>query len=194
MPIDKINGVSVGAVVTFAHIGRGGLYDIGIGIKYTPAPLWLVSPSIPINDDDSYLFYSNTVPGGIWNTDLGNDRRVDVLKFIQVAGGPRDIGGNGFVLADWDREVFVNKTSLPITIQEQLASISPYLIIAWAQRQTGGIWNSLMYDPADPQNSTLLFYQNGDTASIQVTQACVLSAPGKPARSLVAGWNYQFIW
>lgn len=193
MPIDKINGTAVGAIVTFFHQGRGGLYDIGIGIKYTPTPLWLVAPSIPINDDASLIYYNVQPSSNIWNTDLGNDRRVDVLKFIQVAGGPRDIGGNGFVLADWDREIFVHKTTLPITIQEQLASISGTLIIAWAYRVIGGIGNWLKYDPADPVGSTLLFYQNGDTAQIQVTWACVLSSPGKPTRSLVAGWN-SFVW
>ena len=104
MPVSKVNGESFGATVTFHHRGTGGDFDVGIGIKYTPTPTWAYA-TVTLPNDPDWTPYSVDV-SGVWNTDLPHCRLVDVLKFIQVAGGPRDIGGQGFELADWDRDVY----------------------------------------------------------------------------------------
>jgi len=94
--------------LSFQHVsGPGGSYDIGIGLapgngqvtdwfaslKVVPATLGLMTHVIQF----------------IWPSNYTN-RSYDALKFIQVAGGPRDPGGNGFKIADWDRDVYVQST------------------------------------------------------------------------------------
>jgi len=105
MPIAKFNGEQFRSTITFSHIGEGGAFDVGIALKYTPSPTWAFT-RISIPDTDETLHYTVDV-SGTFSTDLGGDRRIDVLKFIQQAGGPRDISGDGFEISDWDREVYV---------------------------------------------------------------------------------------
>jgi hypothetical protein len=100
----KRNGDTFRAKLTFNHKGAGGDFDVGIGVRYTPEPTWAYN-TVTLPDDPTAKSYTVEVEG-IWSTDLPTGRLVDVLKFIQVKDGPRDIGGQGFIIADPDRDVF----------------------------------------------------------------------------------------
>lgn len=100
MTIGKLNGDVFGARVAFDYKGAGGSFDVGIGLKYTPTPTWAFATITLPPCAAHQPFYVDVQ--GIWYTDLPNGREVETLKFFQIAGGPRDIGGGGFIEADWD--------------------------------------------------------------------------------------------
>lgn len=105
MAVVKSNGQLFYASVEFEYMGPGGSFDIGIGVKYTPYPTWAFT-TVTLPPCAEHKWFSVSVQG-VWNTDLGGGRKVDVLKFFQHAGGSRNISGTGFIEADWDGDVYV---------------------------------------------------------------------------------------
>lgn len=109
--LKKVPGQSYGARINFDHIGPGGSYEIGFGL----AP----SSPTPRVDPSTWLFRNFVVPpdalkggrfidiDGIWPRGLPNGKYV-CMTFVQVPGGPKDPGGNGFLDADWDEGGFLD--------------------------------------------------------------------------------------
>ena len=114
MAIDKYNGDGFGMVLTFEHIGAAEQVDCGVGVNWGSNPYWLFT-HIDTSDDANWTSYSTLNLIGLWDSDLPNDRLVDVLKFIQFRGGPQDIGGQGFIIADWDRDVYRNLVEIGVS-------------------------------------------------------------------------------
>ena len=74
------------------------------------------------------------------------------------------------------------------TIQQQMASIAPFLVDVWVYR--AGVW--LVYSPAHPEVSDLNRLYPGETAIIEVTQICTLTY-GANSYPLQAGHN-AVVW
>ena len=106
MAVDKLVGQDFRSTIAFYHYGEGGEFDVGIGLKYTPSPTWAAKRITISNNSSNFWKVYRVEVSGTFMTDLQDGRTVDVLKFIQVAGGQLDIGGNDFVIADWDRDVY----------------------------------------------------------------------------------------
>lgn len=107
--ITKTPGASCRATITFLHSGGGGSFDVGIGLA--PASTfghnnvtdwYALATVIPNHSTPTNV---TVVVNFLWPTGLA-DGNYDSLKFIQVAGGGRDPGGNGFLLANWDDDVY----------------------------------------------------------------------------------------
>ncbi len=109
MAISKLPGAACSVTLTFSHRGPGGTFDVGIGLApselvgHNPVVGWFpLAKAIPAH---SAFTSVSVVVTFAWPSSLG-DGNYDTLKFIQVAGGPRDPGGGGFLLADWDEDVY----------------------------------------------------------------------------------------
>ena len=76
----------------------------------------------------------------------------------------------------------------PETIQQQMASIAPYLVDVWVRRN--GV--PLVYSPANPWANTLDYIRPGEAAGIQVTQAVRLTYKGN-SWDLPAGYT-EIVW
>ena len=107
--IPKAVGNTFAGNLTFQYQGPGGSFDVGMG--FAPAALvgfqnvthfFLTTTTLPL----ASTWTSKTLTvGGIIPTDMAPGLK-DILKWIQTAGGPRDPGGNGYKLADWDEDVY----------------------------------------------------------------------------------------
>ena len=75
-----------------------------------------------------------------------------------------------------------------LTIQQQMASIAPYLVDVWVYR--AGVW--LIYSVPFPLTNTLDRLLPGETATIQVTEAVTLTY-GANSYPLAAGQN-TIVW
>jgi len=105
----KSIGDTFTATLTFQYQGPGGNFDVGIG--FAPAALvgfqnvtnfYPTTVSLPLVS----TWTSRTVTvGGQIPTGMAPGLK-DILKWIQIAGGSRDPGGNGYQLADWDQDVY----------------------------------------------------------------------------------------
>ena len=82
----------------------------------------------------------------------------------------------------------VRKASAQVTIQAQMASIAPFLVDVWVYR--AGVW--LVYSVPFPLTNTLDRLFTGETATVQVTQAVVLTYKGN-SYPLAAGQN-RIVW
>lgn len=101
---EKVLGEPFRAKLYVDYRGPGGRFDIGIGLKYEPGATWAVK-SVYLGLEPVWATYEIIVEG-TWDTQLTLNRRVDVLKFVQTEGGPRDIGGNGFIIAAWENSTW----------------------------------------------------------------------------------------
>jgi len=107
--VPKTPGQAFTVALTFDHQGRGGNFDIGVGfapaaaIGYQNVTSWaFITQTIP--DETNWTAKTAYITGLIPTTmALG---LKDILKWIQITGGPRDPGGNGFLLANWDQDVY----------------------------------------------------------------------------------------
>ena len=109
MAIVKAQGGGFYVKLTFEHRGVGGSYDVGFGLAphsavgFHDVAYWWSLP-ISVSLDNVWTLYtvefSESIP-----LDMPSGLK-DVLKWVQTRDGPRDPGGNGFVLADWDEDIF----------------------------------------------------------------------------------------
>lgn len=118
-------GETHSASLTFSHKGGGGYFDTGIGLARAGAAghnnvfIWFFKniyiPShtvfTPVAALISFPWPAGQQPGNF-----------DVLKFIQTTNGPQDPGGNGFLRADWDDDVY----SLATAVDEFSALVATY--------------------------------------------------------------------
>ena len=112
--LPKFPGDAVSALITFEHLGIGGMVDVGFGLAprggglgHNDVQYWIDAGglSVTLYDDISWEPYTVTVSGNLVADILPGS--WDCLKFIQIAGEPRDVGGNGFEVADWDDGVYL---------------------------------------------------------------------------------------
>ena len=108
--ISKYPGGQFAANLLFEYQGPGGTVDVGLGfapaaaigfqnvtdwfsvtVTLPAAATWITGPIVGV---------TSTIP---YTMALG---LKDILKWVQTAGGPRDPGGNGFLIADWDEDVY----------------------------------------------------------------------------------------
>lgn len=135
IPIELVPGGSISFDLFFEYQGSGGEFDMGVGLA--PSPSALESGNRK-NDVEEFLAnvvkldkasawkrmkvnISAIVPGSLKPTSSipGASRRsYDALKFIQVKGGRRDKGGNGYLLSDWDDDVFSVKALTAVGVVE----------------------------------------------------------------------------
>lgn len=136
--IPKYIGDSFQAKLKFEYKGVGGKYDIGIG--FAPAASWFKPPGVAGHNDVTHFFAkTDDLPGvtdwtshetiikGKIPSDMTPNLK-DVLKWIQVEGGPRDVGGNGYQKANWDDEVYFIETG-----------ISPSKLLLWGIAGVAGL-------------------------------------------------------
>ena len=124
MGLPKIVNGAVGATVSFSHSGPGGNYEVGFGIAqgrlvghnavlnwfFVTKPISAhLTPTIVNIPVDSFW------PAGLPNGDF------DCLKFIQVPGGQHDPGGDFFIIAGWDDDVFTQ--AAPIDVFASLSAV-----------------------------------------------------------------------
>lgn len=84
--IPKHNGETFTAKITFMHTGAGGDFAVGIALNYTPTPTWAYQ-TITLSDDPNPQQYTVNV-SGTFETNLGPNKRINVLVFIQTSDGP----------------------------------------------------------------------------------------------------------
>ena len=115
MELPQTIGQSFPIVMSFGYIGPGGNFDVGIGVA--PATPFITRARV-----EEWAYNRVTLPSSEnWKearvvvrvTSLSTGRK-DAMKFIQVAGGDRDPGGEGFIVADWDKNVFEITSTTPI--------------------------------------------------------------------------------
>ena len=136
-------------LLSFEYQGSGGAFDFGIG--FAPAgflgltrqvthwftssdPLSVLPPASSWKRIQLAIF--GTIP-----KDMALGLK-DILTWIQVDGGKRNADGSGFVLADWDQDVYDIKTAVttvPVTFYFSLENV-PAPWTAWVARwqPTGG--------------------------------------------------------
>lgn len=107
--IAKTPGAVCSATLSFQHKGGGGNFDVGIGLApastfgHNNVTDWFaLLKAIPAHTSFTLV---TVVVSFLWPSNYANGN-YDALKIIQVEGGPRDPGGNGFLLANWDDDVY----------------------------------------------------------------------------------------
>ena len=113
--IPKAVGNTFAGNLTFQYQGPGGSFDVGMG--FSPAASLFGLPIGTHKPVTHFFLTTTTLPiastwtsktltvGGIIPTDMAPGLK-DILKWIQTAGGPRDPGGNGYKLSNWDDDVY----------------------------------------------------------------------------------------
>ena len=112
----KANGDIFRADIAFYYSGIGGWLDVGIGLDYQPAPTWAWTSIFVAASGGKWV---GAEVAGYWNCNIDPGAGVYVLKFVQLEGGPRDIGGNNFIRADWDRGVLGGSPGVYINVAHE---------------------------------------------------------------------------
>lgn len=112
IPINRGGIVNIGILVNWR--GSGGTWDVGIGLAPRVEGLFawghnnivaFISGAYYVAPKGEWVTLKFSLAGAI-PSDLPPGT-YDILKFVQVAGGPRDPGGDGYFAAKWSDDVFV---------------------------------------------------------------------------------------
>ena len=109
MAIEKGLYDAWGVTVKVKHKGPAGQYWIGAGVRIAGVPGGgsIGLKMLVVNDDLDWAEYSEDVQGIFLSFGtLKNGDNMDTLKAIFKEGQQFDIGGQGMILADTDRDVY----------------------------------------------------------------------------------------
>jgi len=114
--IDLYDFSAISVELTFRHRGPAAVIVAAVGLNWAGTPFW-VQAIVSLSDDastHSYIMHmGNTFVSP--NNAVSVGRTIDTMKALQVVGGSLDIGGNGMLLADADRDVFTYRGVLADT-------------------------------------------------------------------------------